>query len=45
MITDEDIDAILMKGERKTTEMNEKLKSLGAESLQNFTFDTQPSTR
>eukprot|EP00042_Codosiga_hollandica_P043781 m.421015 g.421015 ORF g.421015 m.421015 type:complete len:1024 (+) comp56643_c0_seq2:174-3245(+) len=40
MVSDEDIDSILSRGEKKTAEMNEKLKSLGVESLQNFTFDT-----
>jgi hypothetical protein len=43
-ITDDDIDTILSYGERKTTEMSEKLKKLGMDNLQNFTFDT-PSTR
>ena len=45
-ITDDDIDAILERGEKKTVEMNEKLKQLGTDSLQNFVFDTSTgSTR
>jgi len=41
-ITDDDIDAILARGEEKTAAGIEKLKSLGdLESLQSFTFDTQ----
>ena len=43
-ITDDDIDTILSYGERKTSEMSEKLKKLGMDNLQNFTFDT-PTTR
>ena len=43
-ITDDDIDTILSYGERKTTEMSEKLKKLGMDNLQNFSFDT-PTTR
>jgi SWI/SNF-related matrix-associated actin-dependent regulator of chromatin subfamily A member 5 len=43
MITDEDIDEILSKGEKKTAEMNEKLKNMGTDSLQSFTFDTPVS--
>ncbi|KAH8042617.1 hypothetical protein HPB51_024849 [Rhipicephalus microplus] len=39
-ITDEDIDAILEKGERKTEELKTKLESLGEGSLRNFTLDT-----
>ncbi len=46
-ITDEDIDAILSRGEARTHELNQKLQSLkgdtGITSLQAFTFDT-PST-
>uniref|UniRef100_A0A8C6KL88 SNF2 related chromatin remodeling ATPase 5 n=1 Tax=Nothobranchius furzeri TaxID=105023 RepID=A0A8C6KL88_NOTFU len=40
-ITDDDIDAILERGERKTMEMKEKLSSLGESSLRNFTMDTE----
>eukprot|EP00730_Choanoeca_flexa_P005475 TRINITY_DN11954_c0_g2_i1.p1 TRINITY_DN11954_c0_g2~~TRINITY_DN11954_c0_g2_i1.p1 ORF type:complete len:1049 (+),score=356.30 TRINITY_DN11954_c0_g2_i1:52-3198(+) len=46
-ITDEDIDAILSRGEAKTAELKEKLSALGSEqldSLQNFTFDTQSTS-
>ena len=39
-ITDEDIDAILQKGEEKTQEQNEKLDKLGESSLRSFTLDT-----
>lgn len=42
-ITDEDIDAILERGEAKTADGLKKLASLGdIESLQSFTFDTKP---
>ena len=42
-VTDDDIDAILERGQKKTSENIEKVKSLGdLESLQGFTFDTQP---
>lgn len=40
-ITDEDIDAILARGEEKTHQFNDKLEKLGLDSLQNFTFDTE----
>jgi SWI/SNF-related matrix-associated actin-dependent regulator of chromatin subfamily A member 5 len=47
-ITDEDIDALLSRGEARTAELNEKLQSLrgddGIQSLQSFTFDTAPAT-
>nr|XP_019956772.1 PREDICTED: SWI/SNF-related matrix-associated actin-dependent regulator of chromatin subfamily A member 5 isoform X1 [Paralichthys olivaceus] len=43
-ITDEDIDEILERGERKTMEMKEKLSSLGESSLRNFTMDTENSS-
>ncbi|XP_008300887.1 SWI/SNF-related matrix-associated actin-dependent regulator of chromatin subfamily A member 5 [Stegastes partitus] len=43
-ITDDDIDAILERGERKTMEMKEKLSSLGESSLRNFTMDTENSS-
>ncbi|XP_022908972.1 chromatin-remodeling complex ATPase chain Iswi isoform X2 [Onthophagus taurus] len=39
-ITDEDIDTILLKGETKTAELNQKYESLGESSLRNFTVDT-----
>ncbi|KAG1956057.1 SWI/SNF-related matrix-associated actin-dependent regulator of chromatin subfamily A [Pimephales promelas] len=42
-ITDEDIDAILERGEKKTMEMKEKLANLGESSLKNFTMDTENS--
>uniref|UniRef100_A0A3B4G052 SWI/SNF related, matrix associated, actin dependent regulator of chromatin, subfamily a, member 5 n=1 Tax=Pundamilia nyererei TaxID=303518 RepID=A0A3B4G052_9CICH len=40
-ITDDDIDAILERGERKTMEMKERMSSLGESSLRNFTMDTE----
>uniref|UniRef100_A0A665UDY1 SWI/SNF related, matrix associated, actin dependent regulator of chromatin, subfamily a, member 5 n=1 Tax=Echeneis naucrates TaxID=173247 RepID=A0A665UDY1_ECHNA len=43
-ITDDDIDAILERGERKTMEMKERLSSLGESSLRNFTMDTENSS-
>jgi len=43
-ITDEDIDAILSRGERKTEEMKEKLEQLGESSLRNFTLDNNESS-
>ncbi|KAA8594681.1 hypothetical protein FQN60_011816 [Etheostoma spectabile] len=43
-ITDDDIDAILERGERKTMEMKEKLSSLGESTLRNFTMDTENSS-
>uniref|UniRef100_A0A2M3Z6B9 Putative chromatin remodeling complex swi/snf component swi2 n=1 Tax=Anopheles braziliensis TaxID=58242 RepID=A0A2M3Z6B9_9DIPT len=39
-ITDEDIDAILQKGEEKTQEQSAKLDKLGESSLRSFTLDT-----
>uniref|UniRef100_A0A671L9N2 SWI/SNF-related matrix-associated actin-dependent regulator of chromatin subfamily A member 5-like n=1 Tax=Sinocyclocheilus anshuiensis TaxID=1608454 RepID=A0A671L9N2_9TELE len=42
-ITDEDIDAILERGKKKTMEMKEKLANLGESSLRNFTMDTENS--
>ncbi|KAK2161132.1 hypothetical protein NP493_1600g00004 [Ridgeia piscesae] len=39
-ITDEDIDAILARGEKKTEEMKKKLEGLGENTLQSFTLDT-----
>ncbi|KAJ3615181.1 hypothetical protein NHX12_018749 [Muraenolepis orangiensis] len=43
-ITDEDIDALLEKGERKTMEMKEKMATMGESSLKNFTMDTENSS-
>jgi len=46
-ITDDDIDAILARGEAKTAAQQDKLKELPKESLQSlqsFTFDTKPTT-
>ncbi|XP_058829709.1 chromatin-remodeling complex ATPase chain Iswi [Topomyia yanbarensis] len=40
-ITDEDIDAILQKGETKTQEQHAKLDKLGESSLRSFTLDTE----
>ncbi|XP_067850488.1 SWI/SNF-related matrix-associated actin-dependent regulator of chromatin subfamily A member 5 isoform X1 [Heptranchias perlo] len=42
-ITDEDVDAILERGEKKTAEMNEKLSHMGEGSLRNFTMETEVS--
>ncbi|XP_001632824.2 SWI/SNF-related matrix-associated actin-dependent regulator of chromatin subfamily A member 5 [Nematostella vectensis] len=38
-ITDEDIDAILAKGEKKTAEMEEKMKTYGEGALRKLTLD------
>uniref|UniRef100_A0A8C5C2N8 SWI/SNF related, matrix associated, actin dependent regulator of chromatin, subfamily a, member 5 n=1 Tax=Gadus morhua TaxID=8049 RepID=A0A8C5C2N8_GADMO len=43
-ITDDDIDALLEKGERKTMEMKEKMATMGESSLKNFTMDTENSS-
>ncbi|TNN89503.1 SWI/SNF-related matrix-associated actin-dependent regulator of chromatin subfamily A member 5 [Liparis tanakae] len=43
-ITDEDIDEILERGERKTMEMKEKMCTLGESTLRNFTMDTENSS-
>ncbi|KAK0142760.1 SWI/SNF-related matrix-associated actin-dependent regulator of chromatin subfamily A member 5 [Merluccius polli] len=43
-ITDDDIDALLEKGERKTMEMKEKMANMGESSLKNFTMDTENSS-
>lgn len=43
-ITDDDIDAILEYGERKTMEIKEKMANLGESSLRNFTVDTENSS-
>lgn len=40
-LTDEDIDEILKKGERKTEEINQKYQELGEDSLRGFTLDTE----
>ncbi|XP_062334049.1 SWI/SNF-related matrix-associated actin-dependent regulator of chromatin subfamily A member 5 isoform X2 [Osmerus eperlanus] len=40
-ITDEDIDEILERGEKKTIEMKEKMENLGESSLRNFSMDTE----
>jgi SWI/SNF-related matrix-associated actin-dependent regulator of chromatin subfamily A member 1 len=45
MVTDEDIDSILSRGERKTAELNERMLTLGADSLQSFSFDTEPNKK
>ncbi|RUS91446.1 hypothetical protein EGW08_000770 [Elysia chlorotica] len=42
-ITDEDIDAILARGEKKTTELKEKMDQLGESSLRTFTMDAPDS--
>ncbi|XP_006629564.2 SWI/SNF-related matrix-associated actin-dependent regulator of chromatin subfamily A member 5 [Lepisosteus oculatus] len=42
-ITDEDINAILERGEKKTAEMKEKMSNMGESSLRNFTMDTDNS--
>lgn len=39
--TDIDIDAILLKGEEKTRELNQKFEKLGLDDLQNFNGDQQ----
>ncbi|XP_065886497.1 SWI/SNF-related matrix-associated actin-dependent regulator of chromatin subfamily A member 5-like [Dysidea avara] len=39
MVTDNDIDEILERGELKTAEMNKKLEDLGESQLRNFTVD------
>ncbi|ELT93996.1 hypothetical protein CAPTEDRAFT_18898 [Capitella teleta] len=43
MITDEDIDALLERGEAKTKEMEKKLEELGESSLRTFTLETPDS--
>lgn len=42
-ITDDDIDAILAKGEKKTMEIKNKLENLGEGSLKTFSLDTHES--
>lgn len=39
-ITEEDLDAILKRGENKTEEMKKRLETLGESQLKNFTLDT-----
>merc|ERR1711981_561149 len=41
-VMEEDIDALLELGEKKTKEENKKLESLGEASLRTFTLDTKP---
>ncbi|GAV00283.1 hypothetical protein RvY_11157 [Ramazzottius varieornatus] len=43
-ISDDDIDAILAKGQAKTDEMQQKLEKLGESNLRNFTLDTEEPT-
>ncbi|XP_067142954.1 SWI/SNF-related matrix-associated actin-dependent regulator of chromatin subfamily A member 5 [Centruroides vittatus] len=42
-ITDEDIDAILQRGERKTEAFRNQLEKMAESSLKNFTLDTSDS--
>ncbi|XP_062851360.1 SWI/SNF-related matrix-associated actin-dependent regulator of chromatin subfamily A member 5 [Trichomycterus rosablanca] len=42
-ISDEDINAMLERGEKKTEELKEKMSTLGEGSLRNFTMDTENS--
>ncbi|KAK0042721.1 SWI/SNF-related matrix-associated actin-dependent regulator of chromatin subfamily A member 5-like [Biomphalaria glabrata] len=42
-ITEEDIDAILARGEKKTEELKEKMDQLGESSLRTFTMDAPDS--
>ncbi|XP_057313137.1 SWI/SNF-related matrix-associated actin-dependent regulator of chromatin subfamily A member 5-like [Hydractinia symbiolongicarpus] len=42
-ITNEDIDAILERGQKKTEELKEKMDSLGESQLRNFTMDVPES--
>lgn len=42
-ITDDDIDAILAKGEKKTMEIKNKLENLGEGNLKTFSLDTHES--
>ncbi|KAK3611417.1 hypothetical protein CHS0354_034864 [Potamilus streckersoni] len=42
-ITDEDIDAIMAKGEKRTEEIRQKMESLGESSLRGFSLDTHES--
>ncbi|RWS31994.1 SWI/SNF-related matrix-associated actin-dependent regulator of chromatin subfamily A member 5-like isoform X5 [Leptotrombidium deliense] len=43
-ITDEDIDAILKRGEIKTEEIKKKMENMGESTLRNFTLDTGESS-
>ncbi|XP_072361711.1 probable global transcription activator SNF2L1 isoform X1 [Scyliorhinus torazame] len=40
-LTDEDIDTILERGEKKTAELKERLQNLGENSLRSFTMETE----
>ncbi|XP_048400125.1 probable global transcription activator SNF2L1 isoform X3 [Stegostoma tigrinum] len=40
-LTDEDIDTILERGEKKTAELKERLQNLGESSLRSFTMETE----
>jgi len=42
-ITDEDIDLILEKGEKRTSEMKAKMDTMGEDTLRNFTMDAPES--
>ena len=42
-ITDEDIDQILDRGQKKTDEINQKMEKMGEGNLKNFTMDTDYS--
>lgn len=42
-ITDEDIDAILAKGQKKTEDLQKRLEGMGESTLRNFTLDQQES--
>ncbi|KAG8448015.1 hypothetical protein GDO86_015208 [Hymenochirus boettgeri] len=42
-LTDEDINKILERGEKKTAEMAERLQKMGESSLRNFSVDTETS--
>jgi SWI/SNF-related matrix-associated actin-dependent regulator of chromatin subfamily A member 5 len=43
-ITDEDIESILERGEKRTEQMKEKLEAMGESGLRNFTLDTGESS-
>jgi SWI/SNF-related matrix-associated actin-dependent regulator of chromatin subfamily A member 5 len=43
MYTEEDLDTILEKGEKKTLEMKERMTAMGESQLRNFTMDVQGS--
>ena len=42
-VTDDDIDKILQRGQKKTEEINQKMEKLGESNLKNFTMDTDYS--